>query len=64
MRGRYFVSHADSYNVVALARAIHTPNRKIRKNKDGDWIAYEGRERKGNFKQNYEAATKWANRER
>lgn len=58
-REKHLVSHAVSSAVLHLAMALCSPPRRVRKNKDGDWIGYEGRARVYNFGISEFAAKAW-----
>lgn len=58
--GKRFVSFADNANIYQIAKALSTPDRRVRQNKAGEWIGYIGRERVGNFKDDEASAKRWA----
>lgn len=58
-RGKYYVSHADSLMIARMAFAMSLPKRRVRLNKAGEWIAYEGRTRVYSFGSNATAAKLW-----
>lgn len=62
MRIQSFTELAVSPAVLALARVIGQPKRRVRENKAGDWIAYEGQCRVGSFGSNARRAREWAAR--
>lgn len=64
MRTKRFVAHGDSLLINRMAFALTLPPRRVRCNKEGDWIGYEGRERVYNFKDNADQAKNWAERVR
>lgn len=62
MRTKRFIAHGDSLMINRMALAMTLPPRRVRKNKAGEWIAYEGRERVYNFRDDETRAKAWADR--
>lgn len=62
MRTKRFVAHGDTLMINRMALAMTLPPRRVRQNKDGEWIGYEGRQRMYNFRANEAKAKAWAER--
>lgn len=62
MRTKRFVAHGDTLMINRMALAMTLPPRRVRQNKAGEWIGYEGRQRMYNFRDNEAKAKAWADR--